>query len=133
MYLIFIILSMLLLTVFSTLIHELGHVAVAKMLGYKFKGFIFKWWGAVGVKIDVNKDNITHMKLISWGGLYASLLLVVIAVPFINYFLIAYLFWFNVYAIINNMIPFKVFDIPSDGWYIFRYKTEAASQTDQLR
>lgn len=122
----FYILGIILCTIFSIYVHEYGHILMAKLTGHSFYGFVYSWYG-VGAKIDITK-NPRDLWKIALAGLLATAALAAVSYPFINFWLMDYLFMLNFIILIMNSIPIG----PTDGRQIITglrtHRTLPASQ-----
>lgn len=114
LYLSFILLSLILLTVFSAFAHEYGHIFAAKKLGHTFHGFQYHWYG-IGAKIDIT-NNPKDLWKIALSGLLATFIICLISLSFVNFILIYYLFVLNILILLINSIPIG----PTDGRQIIK-------------
>ena len=99
--------------IIAVVLHEYGHLLVAKFLGYKSNGIVFDLYGA-GLKNNnyfARKDDI----VISFAGPFVNLLLILLIVCFwwiipSSYSLTYEFFVCNLYVMIFNLLPIYPLD-----------------------
>ncbi len=124
------------------LIHESGHVLVAKLFrvsGTQIVIGVGRSIGNITISDTIIKCNLIpflggystndkeghltygQQACISIGGPMLNFLSIIVVLPFLNvftHFLIDFFIYFSLWIGIVNLIPFKVGDKKSDGWQI---------------
>ncbi|MDX5474859.1 MAG: site-2 protease family protein [Bacillaceae bacterium] len=124
------------------LVHELGHVLVARIFQVKKTRIVLGMGEPLvnltlfGTKLEINRiymfggystndesGNLPYFQqaLISFGGPALNILLIFASIPLITresvYFFTLFIS-FNIWIALSNLIPFKFGDKRSDGWII---------------
>ena len=100
------------ITLLSAVLHESGHIAVAKTLGGKTHGIVWRWYG-IGCRLEVSRDEIW---LVALGGLTVSAILAVLFLAFTGP-LAQYGFTLNALILFTNLVPYHALD----GGYVLRH------------
>lgn len=100
------------ITLLSAALHECGHIAVARTLGGKTHGLVWRWYG-IGCRVEVQKDG---MWLVALGGLMISAFLAALFLQFAGPFA-QYGFTLNALILFTNLVPHRALD----GGYIVRH------------
>ncbi|WP_096156714.1 MULTISPECIES: site-2 protease family protein [Bacillus] len=127
---------------FIHLVHELGHVVVARIFHVKKTRIVLGMGSPVfqfsilGTSVEINKiymfggystndedGKLSYLQqaLISLGGPTLNILLIFASIPFItreNVYFFTLFISFNIWIALSNLIPFKFGDKRSDGWVI---------------
>lgn len=104
--------NIVLVSVFSSLIHELGHLFF--MLFFSVSPSLVSF-GAFGIRIERNDNLLSYRKeaLISLGGIFANSLLCIIGLFFYGFYNSAFgvqLFAVNAFIAAFNMLPVRILD-----------------------
>lgn len=98
----------------TVVVHELGHLGVARYCGWRFTGVQVRWWG---VGVGTVTDDLRDLWKVALAGPAASAALALVCFTLEPAHPVFWLgAWLNVFAVLVNLLPLPV----ADGGHILR-------------